>query len=281
MLQAINTWSDYRAKVREFDAVLEYGKAMAGALGGAAAPSGPAGYGQQIFVKLLSHCIVLRGLAAEANQRTPGELWDVPSMAAVARSAVEAHDAFEYIAGHDVTPSERSFRIQLWELHDTTRRLRMFNDIGSTDPRIADIRADAERLQAALEGHEFLASLHADLQAVLRQRLAKGDPPAFHLNQRQRCMLSGVQVGWHNIVTMQLSQYAHTLPSSTQQLSHLQPGSPEALQVMALPLVLALPFLARVIHAVDRLMLGRAPEPPSRTARTMALWRALAEGDGA
>jgi hypothetical protein len=94
-------------------------------------------------------------------------------------------------------------------------------------------------------------------------------------------MLSGVQVGWHNIVTMQLSQYAHTLPSSTQQLSHLQPGSPEALQVMALPLVLALPFLARVIHAVDRLMLGRAPEPPSRTARTMALWRALAEGDGA
>jgi len=281
MLQAINTWSDYRAKVREFDAVLEYGKAMAGVVTGLAAPSIHTAYAQQIFLKLLSHCIVLRGLAVESSQRTPAELWNVPSMTAVARSAVEAHDAFEYIAGHDVTPSERSFRVQLWELHDATRRLRTFNDMGSADERIAGVRADAERLRAALENHEFLASLPADLQAVLRQRLAKGDPPAFHLNLRQRCVLSGVQVDWHNVVTMQLSQYAHTLPSTTHQLSYLQQGSPEALRVMSLPLVMALPFLARVIHTMDRLTQGRAPEPPSRTARTMALWRAVAEGGDA
>ena len=281
MLQAINTWSNYRAKVREFEAVLEYGKAMAAVLAGLTAPSPHTAYGQQIFVKLLSHCNALRTLAGDTSQRAQAELWDVPSMTAVARSAVEAHDAFEYIAGHDVTPSERSFRVQLWELHDTTRRLRIYSDLGPADPRIAKLRADSAELQAALESHEFLASLHADLQAVLRQRLAKGDPPAFHLNQRQRCELSGVQVDWHNAITMQLSQYAHTLPSTAQQLAYLPPGSPDALRLMAMPLVHALPFLARVIQAMDRLMQGRAPEPPSRTARTMALWRAMAEGGAA
>lgn len=277
MLQAINTWSDYREKVREFDAVLEHGKAVAAALAGLPASSIRESYGQQIFIKLLSHCVALRSLAADPARREDAELWDVPSMCAVARCAAEAHDAFEYIAGHEVTDAERIFRTQLWELHDTMRRLKMFQDIGSTDPRITVIRGDAQRLQADLEGHAFLASLPADLQAVLRQRLAKGDPPAFHLNQRQRCALSGVNLEWHSTVTMQLSQYAHTLPSSIQQLLRFQPGTPDALRLLALPLVISLPFLVRVTQATTALSQRRVPEPPSRTARTMALWRTMAE----
>jgi hypothetical protein len=220
---------------------------------------------------------VLRSLAADANQRTARELWDVPSLSAVARSAVEAHDAFEYIAGHAVTDAERAFRILLWELHDKTRRLKMFSEPGSADPRADDTRADVSRLQAELESHEFFASLRTELQAALRQRMAKGDPPAFHLSQRQRCALSGVDADWHNAVTMQLSQHVHTLPFSVRELSHLQAGTAEAHRLMALPFVSTLPFLVRVIQAMDRLIPGRAPVPPSRTARTMVLWRTLAE----
>ncbi len=276
MLEAINTWGDYRAKLREFDAVLEHGKAVAAALAGLTPAAPHQRYGEQIFVKLLSHCIALRRLAPEPTQQPPHELWDLPSLSALARCAIEAHDAFEYIAGHAVTDSERGFRIRLWELHDATRRLKILGGIGSTDPAITGIRADAARLQLALETHEYLAALPAVPQAELRLRLRRSDPPDFHLTRRERCAMSGVNADWHKSVTLQLSQQVQTLPYSVHQLLQFQAGTPAALRLMSMPLVFSLPFLTRTVQALDLLMPGRLPKPPSRTARTMAVWREVA-----
>lgn len=269
MLQAINNWGDYRTKVREFDAVMEHAKAVASALVGQAAPAAHIRYGEQIFMTLLTHAISLRALAGDSNQRMPGDLWGVPPMCAVARCVVEAHDAFEYIAGHDVGDSERAFRLRLWELHDASRRLKLPGEAGS--------RADVDRLRAELEGHAFIGTLPPELQAELRRRLARGEPPAFHLGQRQRCAMSGVDADWHHAVAAQLAQYVHTLPSTVRQMSSLRVETPEALRVVAMPLLFALPFVVRATQAVVRLRQGQLREPPSRTARTMALWRALAE----
>ncbi len=277
MLETINTWGDYRNRLREFDAVLEHGKAVSNAVTGLTLTAPHASYGEQIFVKLLAHCLALRRLAPDPAQAMPSELWDLPSMSAIARCVIEAHDAFEYIAGHAVTDSERGFRIRLWELHDATRRLKVLAGIGSTDAVLAGIRADAARLLLALEAHEYLASLPPVPQAELRLRLRRNDPPDFHLNRRQRCEMSGVDADWHNAITMQLSQHVHTLPFSVHELFQFQAGTPEALRLMTLPLVFALPFLVRVIHGVELLVPGRLPRPPSRTARTMAVWRAVAE----
>ena len=276
-MQEINTWGDYRAKVREFDAVLEYGKAVSAALTGLPMAAPHVSYGEQIFVKLLHHGIALRRLAPDPGQQMPQERWDLPSMCALARCVIEAHDAFEYIAGHPVTESERSFRIKLWELHDATRRLKILGGTGSTNPAVPGILADAARLQLALEVHEYMASLPAVQQAELRLRLRRNDPPDFHLSRRQRCEMSGVDAGWHKAVTMQLSQHVHTLPFSVHQLFQFPAGTPEALRLMAMPLLFALPFVVRAIQAMDLLTPGRVPKPPSRTARTMTVWRNLAE----
>jgi hypothetical protein len=278
MLEAIKTWSDYRTKLREFDAVLEHGKAVSAALTGLSPALPHVSYGEQIFVKLLGHCISLRRLAPDPTQQ-PREQWDLPSMSALARCVIEAHDAFEYIAGHPVTESERSFRIRLWELHDATRRLKALGGIGSTDPAVAGILADAARLQLALEGHEYISSLPEGLKAELRLRLRRSDPPDFHLSRRQCCALSGVNADWHKAVTMQLSQHVHTLPFSIHHLSQLQADTPHALRLVAMPLLFALPFLVRTIQGMDVLLPGRAPRPPSRTARTMALWRGVADAE--
>lgn len=270
MPQEIHTWNDYRATVREFDAVLEHGKAVAAGLG-EPSPSEPhVGYGEQIFVKLLSHCIALRRL----TQGPPGDLLDLPSMCALSRCVIDAHDAFEYIAGHRVTASERGFRIRLWELHDATRRLKILGGMASADPAAATVFADAARLQLALEAHDYLASLPALAQAELRLQLRRSDPPCFHLSRRQRCELSGVNADWHKAVRLQLDQHLLTLPFSVQQF---RPGTPEGLRLLALPLVFALPFLSRAIQAMDLLLPGRVSKPPSRTARTMAWWRSVAE----
>lgn len=269
MLPTITTWGDYRAKSREFDAVLEHAKAVAATLDGLQPVTPNAAHGGRIFVKLLSHCIALRELAGSVQATPSGGLWHVASMCAVARSVVEAFDAFEYVAGHDVSGAERDFRIRLWQLHDLTRRLKMQDD--------EDLQAQGHQLRTTVEHHEFLPSLRPELRAELLQRIAKGEPPAFHLSLRQRCAHSGVDASWHGRVAMALSQHAHTLPSSVGQLSELRTDSPEAPRLLATPLLAALPFLARTTQAVALLMPSHAPSPPSRTGRTMATWRALAE----
>lgn len=276
MLEAINTWSDYRTKVREFDAVLEHGKAVAAAWAGAPRVTPQASYGEQIFGKLLSHCTALRRLSPDPMQPMPRGLQELPSMSLAARSVIEAHDVFEYVAGHVIPESQRSFRIRLWELNDATRRLKILALLGSADPAILGIRADAARLQLALEAHEHLATLPATEQAELRLRLRRSDPPEFHLTRRQRCELSGVDAVWHKAAILQLSQHTQTLPFSVNQLLQFDAGSPETLRLLAQPITFALPMLVRVTQAASQ-MSGHAPTPPSRTARTMQAWRTVAE----
>lgn len=281
MLEAINTWSDYRTTVREFDAVLEHGKALSTVWATASPVTPQSSYGAQIFVKLLGQCMALRRLAPDPMQPMPRGLLDLPSMSMAARGVIEAHDVFEYVAGHAISASERTFRIRLWELNDAMRRLKILALLGSPDPAILGIRADAARLQLALEGHEYLATRPAAEQAEFRLRLHRSDPPEFHLTRRQRCELSGVNAAWHKAALLQLSQLAQTLPFSVNQLLHFEPGSPEALRLLGQPFVLVLPLLARVTQAATSLMSANAPTPPSRTARTMQAWRELAEGQRA
>lgn len=277
MQESIKTWGDYRTLVREFDAVLEHGKAVAAAGAGEAPSVAHASYGEQIYVKLLAHCVALRRLAPEPLQPPPRETWDLPSMSALARCAIEAFDAFEYVAGHAVPDEERGFRIRLWELHDATRRLKILTAVDAEATALEAIRGDMKRLQEGLERHPHLATLPAELRAELERRFARDDAPAFHLNQRQRCAQSGIDADWHHVITLQLSQHVHTLPFSVHQLASFPVGTPDSLRLLAQPIAFALPFLARAVHAVVPLMAAHPPEPPSRTARTMQAWRQIGQ----
>jgi hypothetical protein len=269
----IKTWTDYRAEVREFDAVVEHARAVSSALIGKTARSRQDGYGEQIFVKLLAHCVALRRLSPDPNRAVPHEFWDVPSSSAIARCVIEAHDAFDYIVAPSASELEREFRLLLWEAHDKTRRIRMAEAIGSTDPKKSKLQADAKDLTSRLKGHSLFSTIRKDV----RQKILKGDPPAFHLSQREMCRESGVDYDYYNAITVQLSQYVHTHPYSVHQLFVFRAGSLEGLRMMALPLQFALPFLARVTEGIRDRFPGLTPEPPSRTAQSMALWRMLAQ----
>lgn len=263
------TWAHYQAEIREFDAVLEHAKAVSNSLAGLTPPSRSASYGEQIFVKLLAHCIILRRLAPDPQRETPNEFWDVPSLSAVARCAIEAHDAFEYIADNAISDEERDLRLVLWELHDKTRRLRMLEAIGSADPRNDGIRDEAAQLETRLKSHVFYGNLRLDI----RRKIEGGDPPAFHLSQRERCSASGVNFDYYNAVTMQLSQHVHTLPFSVHQLFEFRAGTPDALRLMTLPLRFVLPFLVRVTDSMSCMFPGKTPLPQASTARLMTMWR--------
>lgn len=266
-----SAWESYKLSVRQFDAVLEHAKAVSSSLVGLTTPTANASYGEQIFVTILAHCMTLRRLAPDPTRRTPNELWDLPSMCAIARCAVEAHDSFLYVAGSGVPSDERDFRVSLWKLHDKTRRLKMLESIGSQKPEVESIRNDCLLLLAQVTNHHVFQAMRRDVQ----RKVHNGDPPAFHLSQRERCTLDGINFDYYNTVTMQLSQYVHTLPFALHQLFTFRAGSEEVLPLMSLPLEYVLPFLGRVTTEMQAIVPGRTPSAPSRTARTMAAWDAI------
>lgn len=264
-------WHKYQASVRQFDAVLEHAKAVSSSLVGQTTPSANASYGELIFVTMLAHSITLRRLAPDPTQQQPDKSWDLPSMCAIARCAIEAHDAFMYIAGIAVPEAERDFRISLWELHDKTRRLKMLESIGSKKSEVESIREQRLFLTTKVTNHPAFQTTRPDIQ----RKIIIGDPPAFHLSQREQCKASGLDFDYYNTVTMQLSQYVHTLPFALHQLFSFRAGSEEVLPLMSMPLEYVLPFLGRVTNEMRALIPAHTPDAPSRTARTMGIWEAI------
>jgi hypothetical protein len=264
-------WEKYRASVHQFDAILEYAKAVSSSLVGHPTPTANASYGEQIFVAILSHCTTLRRLAPDPSGKVTNELWDLASMCAVARCAIEAHDAFLYIAGNNVPANESDFRISLWEFHDKARRVKMLDSLGSKNPELEVIRTDCELLATKVVSHPAFSQMRREIQ----KKVLGGDPPAFHQSQRERCEADGFNFDYYNTITMQLSQYVHTLPFALHQLFQFRAGSIEVLPLMSLPLEYVLPFIGRVTMEMRKIIPFPTPEAPARTARTMAMWNAI------
>lgn len=151
----------------------------------------------------------------------------------------------------------------------------MLEHIGSKDPRLADILASARALYEQVTRHTCFNTLSKPLQ----KRVHDQDPPPFVNSQRDRCLANGINHDYYNVVTMQLSQYAHTLPFAVHQLFSFRAGGAEALRMMSLPFQFVLPFLLRATAGVRLLFPDITPEPPENVAVSLAVWTGVsAEG---
>ncbi|MFN0316964.1 MAG: hypothetical protein ACKVQA_18240 [Burkholderiales bacterium] len=258
----------YKRLLAEFDAAGDYASTVSRALVGLSPAEQHRTYAEQIFVKLLAHCITLRRLSPIADDAPQTELWDLSSNSVVARAAIEAFDALAYVTLQSVEPAQREFRILLWELHDASRRAKMLDHIGSKDPRLADVLGSAQSLYQRVVQHACFNNLSRSLQ----KRVHDHDPPPFMNSQRNRCQDNGINHDYFTAITMQLSQYAHTLPFAVHQLFAFRAGGAEALRMMSLPLQFVLPFLLRATAVVRVLFPGITPEPPEDVSVSMVVW---------
>ncbi len=258
----------YKELLAEFDAAADYANDVSRALVGLSPPEQHLMYAEQIFVKLLAHCMTLRRLSPAGDGAPQAELWDLSSTSVVARAAIESFDALAYVALQPVEAVQREFRILLWELHDANRRAKMLGHIGSKDPRLADILASAQALYERVTQHTCFNSLSKPLQ----KRTHDHNPPPFVNSQRERCLANGINHDYYNAITMQLSQYAHTLPFAVHHLFSFRAGGAEALRMMSLPIQFVLPFLLRATAGVRLLFPGVAPEPSENVSVSLAVW---------
>ncbi|MBX3658555.1 MAG: hypothetical protein KF740_08995 [Ramlibacter sp.] len=258
----------YKEILSEFDAAGDHAASVSAALVGLAPAEPHRMYAEQIFVKLLAHCLTLRRLSPAPESSSQPELWDLSSNSVLARAAIEAFDALAYLALTPQEPALREFRLLLWELHDANRRAKMLGHIGSVDPRLADIQASSKQLYERAVRHKHFGSLSKSLQ----KRVHEQDPPSFMNSQRERCQANGIDHDYFNALTMQLSQYAHTSPFSVHQLFEFRAGSPDALRMMSLPVQFVLPFMLRATAGMRSLFPGITPDPSEGVSVSLAVW---------
>lgn len=264
----MNEENAYRQAIREFEAVVEHLRAISNTLSGKMPANLRQGHCEQILVKLLTHCLSLRKLMPDPNGRIPNELWDLPSISAIARCVIEAHDAFLYLGDSRASEEEWTFRLAFWQLHDQDRRLKMLDSIGSQDPRVSEIQSNGAALREKVLQSPFFQRLPRDFQSKVRAKNA----PYMVFTPRSMCDYFGINYDYYNVATMELSQHVHTFPFSVHQLMGFRAGTEDATRLMKLPIQYALGFLSRVAVDAKDVFNCPMPEPASRTRWVMLKW---------
>ena len=258
----------YRTIVEEFDLILAHGRSVDTALTGKKPAGERQSYAGEVFVKLLAHCVTMRAIAPDPVFKAEKKLWDLGSLSAVARCVIETYDALSYVAALTAGDEERSFRLLLWSLHDSNRRMHMIQCIGKYDNRLFDLAAKEQRLHEKVVTHPHFTRIRKNLQRKVMQR----DPPESYQSIKERCAEGEINHDYYTAVTMQLSQFVHTFPFAVHQLFGFKAGSPEALQLMGLPMQYAMAFLSKSLFDLEKLFPGELPQPEPDTSRKMGLW---------
>lgn len=261
----------YKGFLAEFDTLLGHARTLGNRLTGRPIEGLHLAYVDTIYTKLICHGISLRRLSASHDPRLPHELWDLPSVCAVARSLIEAYDALAYIGAPDISETERDFRILLWDAHDQARRLTMLEKIGSVDARVDEIRQQAPTLSEQIKAHERFTNATKDLRA----RVARGEP--FSLTQKELNLAHGINHDFYVTATMFLSQYVHTFPFAIRQLMNAKAGDPDSIGLSSMPLRYTMPFIVKAIDAMTALWPDVQGALPDDLDMLMCQWRHTAE----
>lgn len=268
------TPENYKGILAEYDALLSHAFLLCNRLTGRAIDGQHLAYVDTIFTKLICHGISLRRLSPTLDANVPQELWDLPSACAVGRSLIEAYDALAYIGAPQISPSEREFRILLWDAHDQVRRLTMLEKIGSADGRVDEIRQKAAALSEEIKSHNCFTNAPKDWQ----QRVAKGGPfRPIYLTQKELNVAHGIDHDFYTTAEIFLSQYIHTFPFSLHQLMHAKAGGPGAIQLASMPLRYAMPFIVKAIDNMNAIWPDAQATLTDDLDRLMHQWRHVAE----
>jgi hypothetical protein len=224
-------------------------------------------YAERILGKLVCHGLSLKRLSPSPTL-PGGELWDISSNYAIARTLIETYEALSYIALEPVEVSEREFRVLLWKLHAQERRREMLRLIGSNHPEIKSLESEVSELRNAVLGHQYLSSAGGDIG----RKVQRGETPPYHLSRAERDVRCGINRDYHTVVIMHLSSHVHTHPFSVHQLFEFKAGDPECLQLMGVPLQYSSAFLAKAIVGVRGGFMPRVPLISESFMKTLDLW---------
>lgn len=181
--------------------------------------------------KIIGHVHALLRLAPLGPLRRgtlAQELWDISSMATLARAAVDAYYTMFYIAVDDIPRDSRIFRWLLWDHHYEIRRLKMLRLIGSQSKEISSIEDKIKNLKDKIVEHP---DYHQN-EPHIKKKLRNGDL-VFIMDRAALSENAKIDVNYCRFVYRFLSQYTHAYPFALERLLSFRSGTDEGLRLIS------------------------------------------------
>lgn len=238
--------------------------------GGIPSPTGRHFYASVLFTAMITRCVSLVSLAPHSPWAAKlVEHWDYSSMTGIARTIIELRVAFYYLCVDECSDEEWYFRWNLFNLHNCTSCIRMFDALGDAE-QVKGFEAQAEELRGRLRTSPFWATL----DPKRHKRLLHGQT-AYLFPLEVIAERAGIDTAVFRWLYVLFSSHVHGLPMSFYRIGGDNPeggrGLPSASEegYSALCLTLSATLLVKTrdeIHVLfDGLMQSNSQPPFTET----------------
>lgn len=225
--------------------------------GGIASPTSRHFYASVLFTALITRGVSLLMLAPHtpwADKKI--EHWDYASLAGIVRTMIEIRIAYYYLCAEKCSDDEWNFRWNLFNLHDCTSRIRLFDAIGDVE-QVQGFKAQADELRERLTSNAFFHSL----DTKRHKKLLHGQT-AYLFPLEEIAEKAGIAVNLFRWLYVLFSSHVHSLPMSFYRIGGDNPdrgrGLPSLVEetYSSLCLSLAADLLVQTRDEVHRLFEG-------------------------
>lgn len=231
--------------------------------GGIPSPSGKYFFASVLFTQMIAKCVSLLMLAPHSSWAEKKiEFWDYSSMTGIARTLIELRIAFFYLCVEQCSENEWQFRRNLFNLHDCSSRIRMFEALGNKS-QVDSLREAAEDLKSRLISNPFFDTIEQNR----RKRLLHGQT-AYLFSLEVLAERAGIELGMFRWLYVLFSSHVHALPMSFYRIGRDGDDrgkglpSPSEESYSALCLSLAATLLSATRDDVHSLFRPLKPETP-------------------
>lgn len=151
---------EYRERVSALDNVVRHCINVSQKFAGIRSLTGAHFFASALFTSLCTRGVSLAILTPYSPwSKKKVEQWDYASIAGMTRSILEVRLAFFYLCTEECPPEEWDCRWNIFNLHDCTARIRLFEEMPGGSIDIIGFNAQAEELRTRLTTNPFFMSL--------------------------------------------------------------------------------------------------------------------------
>jgi len=191
--------------------------------GGIPSPHGRHFYASVLFTGMVTRGVSLLMLAPHSPWTSKLiEHWDYSSMTGISRTMIELRIAFYYLCTEECSEDEWYFRWNLFNLHDCTSRIRMFEALGEAEhiegleeqsggfkEQAESFKAQAEELRERLTSSPFFETI----DERKRKKLLHGQTPYLYILE-DIAERAGIEKPIFRWLYVLFSSHVHALPMS-------------------------------------------------------------------
>lgn len=212
--------TQYRERVEVLDSVVQHCIAVSRACAGIPSPTGAHFYASLLFTSLCSRALTLAIVAPHSRwAKKKIEHWDYSSIAGIVRSILEVRLSFFYLCVEKCSQDEWDCRWNLFNLHDCTSRLQLFQDMPGQEKQVEGFEKQAVELRAHLNTNLFFNGLPEGQ----RNKLIKGGN-AYLCSLEEIAVNAAVDLRTFRLLYKLFSSQVHGLPMSFYRMNELNRG---------------------------------------------------------